>query len=113
VTEEQMNKIYAAGMQRGEVVGYQRGIADAQTMGPPQAKRGPSIEIADDLDWIQKVLEAASKAETAGHLDTFEIDFSNSQRARIQRFGRGTYISQKVFDCLKRLEKSLRRRGYL
>jgi hypothetical protein len=112
LTEEQMNKIFTAGMQKGEILGYQRGMADAQAMGTPPAK-GPSIEIADDLAWLTRVLDAAEQARPNGHLDQFEADISSSMRAKVTRFGRGTFISQRQFDSLKRLEKSLRRRGYL
>jgi hypothetical protein len=112
LTEQQIQKVYAAGMQRGEIVGYQRGMADAQAMGTPPPK-GPSIEIADDLDWLTHVLDAAEQARPNGHLDQFEVDISSSMRAKVTRFGRGTFISQRQFDSLKRLEKSLRRRGYL
>jgi hypothetical protein len=111
LTEEQMNKIYAAGIQRGEALGYQRGMADAQAIAPQP--KGASITVDDDVGWISKVLEAAAKAEADQKLDTFEIDFSASMRAKVTRFGRSTYVSQKQFDSLKRLEKSLRRRGYL
>jgi hypothetical protein len=110
LTEEQMAKIYAAGLQKGEALGYQRGQADAQGMAP-QSKN--TIEVADDIAWIEHVLLAAGKAEAAGLLDAFEADFSGSMRAKIARFGRATYVSQKQFDALKRLEQSLRRRGYL
>jgi hypothetical protein len=112
LTEEQMNKIFTAGVQKGEILGYQRGMADAQAMGTPPAK-GPSIEIADDLAWLTRVLEAAEQARPNGHLDQFEADISSSMCAKVARFGRGTFISQRQFDSLKRLEKSLRRRGYL
>jgi hypothetical protein len=111
LTEEQMARIFAAGMQKGEALGYQRGMADAQAVAPQP--KGASITVADDLGWITKVLEAASVAEADQKLDSFEIDFTASMRAKISRFGRSTYISQKMFDRLKRLEKSLRRRGYL
>jgi hypothetical protein len=65
LTEQQIQKVYAAGMQRGEIVGYQRGMADAQAMGTPPPK-GPSIEIADDLDWLTHVLDAAEQARPNG-----------------------------------------------
>jgi hypothetical protein len=112
LSEEQVQRIYAAGVARGEAQGYQRAMADAQSLAPPQA-RPQSIEVADDIEWISPVLDAAEKAETAGHLDAFEIDFSQSMRDKLSRFGRGTYLSQRQFDSLKRLEHSLRRRGYL
>jgi hypothetical protein len=111
LTEDQMHKIFAAGVRQGEVQGYQRGMADAQAM--PTTPKGPSVEIADDLSWVGPVLDASEKAGPNGHLDAFETDFSDSMRAKIQRFGKNTYLSQKQFDSLKRLEKSLRRRGYL
>jgi hypothetical protein len=112
LTEEQMARIYAAEMQKGEALGYQRGMADAQGMAPPQQTR-VSIEVADDIAWIERVLAAAEQAETDGYLDEFEVDFSASMRAKVSRFGRATYVSQKQFDALRRLESSLRRRGYL
>jgi hypothetical protein len=112
LTEEQIAKIYATGMQRGEVVGYQRGMADAQAMGTPPPKCA-SIEVADDLAWLTRILDAADQAGSNGHLDQFETDFSSSMRAKVSRFGRGTFVSQRQFDSLKRLEKSLQRRGYL
>jgi hypothetical protein len=111
LTEEQMTKIYSAGLQRGEAIGYQRGMADAQVVAP-QA-RAPTITVSDDLDWINRVLEAAEQAEPNGHLDAFETDFAGSMRGKVSRFGRATYVSQKQFDALRRLEQSLRRRGYL
>jgi hypothetical protein len=112
LTEEQINRVYAAGLQKGEIVGYQRGMADAQAMGTPPAK-GASITVADDLAWLERILAAAEQAEANGHLDQFETDFSQSMHAKVARFGRGTFVSQRQFDSLKRLEKSLHRRGYL
>jgi hypothetical protein len=112
LSAEQMQKIYAAGVQKGEALGYQHGMADAMAMAPTPAK-GQPIQMADDTAWATKVLAAAGKAEANGHLDIFEIDFSISMRAKLTRFDRATYLSQKQFDELKRLEKSLRRRGYL
>jgi hypothetical protein len=112
LTEEQVNRVYAAGLQRGEVLGYQKGMADAQALGTPQAK-GASIEVADDLAWLERILAAAEQAGANGHLDQFETDFSQSMRAKVARFGRGTFVSQRQFDSLKRLEKSLHRRSYL
>jgi hypothetical protein len=63
--------------------------------------------------WVERVLEAAAKAEAAGQLTDFEVEFSTSRRASIRRFGRAAYLSQRQFDSMKRLEQSLRRRGYL
>ena len=94
LTEEQINKVYAAGLQRGEIVGYQRGMADAQAMGTPPAK-GASIEVADDLAWLTRILDAAEQAEANSHLDQFETDFSTIMRAKVARFGRGTFVSQR------------------
>jgi hypothetical protein len=111
LTQEQIAKVYAAGLQKGEALGYQRGMADSQ-VAMPQA-RAPTITIDDDIAWIGKVLEAAEQAEADDYLDVFETDFSGSMRAKISRFGRATYVSQKQFDALRRLEQSLRRRGYL
>jgi hypothetical protein len=111
LTEQKIQKVYAAGMQKGEIIGYQRGMADAQASGTPV--KGHSIEIADDLDWLTRVLDAAEKARRNNHLDQFESDISASMRAKVERFGKTTFISQRQFDSLKRLEISLRRRGYL
>jgi len=109
-SQEQLQKVYTAGIERGEALGYQRGLADGQmTSGP----RPPSIQMNDDVAWATKVLEAAAQAETDEQLDEFETDFSQSMRAKLTRFDRATYVSQKQFDALKRLEKSLSRRGYL
>jgi hypothetical protein len=112
LTQEQIGRVYAAGLQKGEIVGYQRGMADAQVLGAPPAK-GASIEVADDLAWLERILAAAEQAGSKGHLDQFETDFSQSMRAKVSRFGRGTFVSQRQFDSLKRLEKSLHRRGHL
>jgi uncharacterized protein YjbI with pentapeptide repeats len=35
LTEQQIQKVYAAGMQKGEIIGYQCGMADAQASGTP------------------------------------------------------------------------------
>ena len=112
LSEEQVQKIFSAGMQRGESVGYQKAMADAQSLAPAHPKPA-SIQIGEDEEWISKILAAAAEAEAAGHLDAFETDFTNSMREKLTRFGRATFCSQRQFESLKRLEKSLRRRGYL
>jgi hypothetical protein len=111
LTEEQMTRIYAAGLQKGEALGYQRGMTDAQVMSTPV--EGASITIADDLEWVTRILNAAEQARAHDHLDDFEQDFSASMLAKVERFGKTTFVSQRQFDSLKRLEKSLHRRGYL
>jgi hypothetical protein len=112
LTQDQMNKIFAAGMQKGEAVGYQKGMIDAAVVTGAPAKSA-SITVSNDLPWIESLLAAAAKAEAKGLLNAFEIDFADSMRARIKRFGDQTYVTQKQFEVLRRLETALRRRGYL
>jgi hypothetical protein len=111
LTEEQIQKIYSAGMQRGEVLGYQRGQADAAATAPQGPN--PRAEIGDDLSWAEAVLEAAAKAAADGLLTDNEDNFTSDRRAAIRRYGRAAYLSQRQFDWLKQIERSLRRRGYL
>jgi hypothetical protein len=78
-SQEQLQKVYAAGLERGEQLGHQRGLADGQaTTGTPRA---PSIQMNDDVAWATKVLEAAAQAAADRQLDEFEFDFSQSMRA--------------------------------
>jgi hypothetical protein len=111
LTQAQLQKVYSAGLQRGEAVGYQRGMTDAAVLAP----QGPSpkTELGDAIAWAERVLDAASKAEADGQLTDFEVEFSTSRREAIKRFGRRAYVSQRQFDAMKRLEQSLRRRRYL
>jgi hypothetical protein len=112
LSEEQVQKIFSAGMQRGESVGYQRGLADAQALAPVGAKPAHA-EIQDDVDWLGKILVAAAAAEAEGHLNPDEVDFTGHMRSSLTTFGRRTYCSQRQRNWLRVLEKSLRRRGYL
>ena len=111
LTQEQLQKVYLAGLQRGEAVGYQHAMADAAVLAPQGAS--PKTELGEDIDWAERVLDAAAKAEAEGQLTDFEVEFSTSRREGIKRFGRSAYVSQRQFDAMKRLEQSLRRRGYL
>jgi hypothetical protein len=111
MSEEQLQRVYSAGLQRGEALGYQRGMADAAVLAPQGPN--PKTELGDDLGWAERVLDAAAKAQIDGQLTTFETDFSISLREAIRRFGRHAYMSPRQFDSMKRLEHSLRRRGYL
>jgi hypothetical protein len=90
LTEEQLQRVYSAGLQRGEAIGYQRGIADAAVLAPQGPN--PRTELGDDVGWAERVLDAAAKAETDGQLTTFETDFSISRREAIRRFGRNAYM---------------------
>jgi hypothetical protein len=51
LTEEQINRVYAAGLQKGEIVGYQRGMADAQAMGTPPARARRSRSRTTSPGW--------------------------------------------------------------
>jgi hypothetical protein len=115
LTEEQLQKVYGAGLQKGEAIGYQRAMADAEAMGgmTPKAAASRSTEIGDDLVWLERILEAAEKAEAAGHLTDWELKFAADKRNSVARFGRAAYVSPRQRDSLNRLEQSLRRRGYM
>jgi hypothetical protein len=112
LSEQQIQRVYEEGIRRGEAAGYQRGLADAQALTPAQGKP-VSIEIEDDIDWLEKLLTAAVTAEKAGHLTQWEVEFTDDRRGQLARFGRKTRITQRQHDSLRRLEKGLMRRGYL
>jgi hypothetical protein len=109
LTEEQIQRVYAAGLQKGEQLGYDRGLADGATAPP----KGPSIKVGQGAGWISGILEAAAKAQAVGALDSFETDFSNSIRTKIERFGASTFVSQRQLDSLTRLETKMKRLGHL
>ena len=111
MTEEQIARVFTEGRLCGNREGYQRAVDDLQAV--PGTNHTTSTQVADDLEWLKTMLEAASKAEADQALTAFELEFSTDMRGRLNRFGRATRISQKQHGVLKRLEKSLRRRGYL
>jgi hypothetical protein len=115
LTEEQLQRVFAAGIQKGESLGYERGLVDggvAASEGKSKPK-APSVQIGNDIGWLRALLDAAVTAETAGQLDEFERSITNGHRDKIARFGRSTYLSQPQFDCFKRLETKLQKLGHL
>jgi hypothetical protein len=106
LTEEQLARVFAAGIRKGEQLGYERGVADA-TSG---ATKGPSIQLGDDTDWARKIVEIASANPT---LSDPERHFTGDMLSKIHRWGKTAYISQKQWDWIRRIETKLRRHGQL
>ena len=55
-SQGQLQEVFLAGLERGEQLGYQRGLADGQTTGTVKPDRP---EIGDDIAWAKPVLEVA------------------------------------------------------
>jgi hypothetical protein len=115
LTEEQLQRVFSAGLAKGEASGYQRAMNDVEALGgmTPKAAAAKPVEIGDEIVWLTRILEAAAKAEAAGHLNSWEADFVASRRSAVAQYGRTTFVSPRQRDSLNRLEHSLRRRGYL
>jgi hypothetical protein len=69
--------------------------------------------VGDDAERLEAILVAASKAETGGLLSSWEIAFSNNMRERFKAYGNRTYVSEKQWAALDRLETKMRRAGIL
>jgi hypothetical protein len=107
LTQEQIAKVYGAGIARGEGIGYQRGVLDAKA----GTAKGPTIDLEDDAVWAERVL---SKAAGNSQLSEWERDeFSPDMLARVRKWGRGARISQKQWNIIRSVEGKLKRLGQL
>jgi hypothetical protein len=107
LTEEQLARVYGAGLRKGEALGYARGLADAQS----GAAKPPSAPLDDDIDWARRVLETADQHQAC--LSTWEVDFVDDFLVKIKKWGRQAYISQKQFVVVQRIENVLEKHRFL
>ena len=71
-------------------------------------RRAPA-PIGEDREWLATSLCRAQA--NAYHLYDSEIRFVDGLKAKLGRFGEGTYVSAKQRDWLKRIDKRLDRHG--
>ena len=71
--------------------------------------RRASKPIGDDHEWLKKTLRRAT--DNAYHLYDSEITFVDGLREKLDRFGEGTFVSEKQRAWLKRIMKRLDRMG--
>jgi uncharacterized membrane protein YebE (DUF533 family) len=107
LTEKQMSRIY--------IEGYERGLRDGQQKARPERDWTPagSAEAGQDNHRLEIILEAAAAAEADGLLSEWEVDFTGSMRERIRTYGSRTYVSERQWKSIDRLEAKLRIHGYM
>jgi hypothetical protein len=112
LTQEQLEKVYAAG--------YERGLEDAKPK-PAEPERewsivggaGGSRPVGKQIDRLRAILTGARDAEEAGLLSDFEQTFVQSIRERVIKYASSTFVSDKQWRILERLEARFRECGFI
>jgi hypothetical protein len=109
LTREHLQQVYQAGVEEGVRLAREaRGQRDWAPAG--QSRTDEAGERADELEAL---LDAAERAEAAGYLDTWFREFTNDMRARYERWGVSTFVSERQWECLNRLRAKLERGDFL
>jgi hypothetical protein len=109
LSQEQMQRLYDEG--------YNRGFVDGQQQAKPARDwtptGGTSAEVGSDYVRLKLILAAAKEADEADLLNDFEIEFYTSMRGRLSRYGQSTFVSEKQWAVLDRLHQKLDRYGFI
>jgi hypothetical protein len=111
LAQDQLQKVYDAGYERGDSFGYQRGFAQGQRAAHPQPPDWASVPPqTHSYEYLEPVITAARSAPFI--LNDFETQFVESLHGRIRKYGPRTFVSPKQWAVLDRLAQKLERYGY-
>lgn len=106
LSQDQMRRIHEAGFKAG----YEKGVEAGRQIGAgrlwqsgaeaPASKRD---EVGDDFGRLRRALEAAESER----LRPFEEEFFASMRERVERYGKGTFVSPKQWAVIERFEERI------
>jgi hypothetical protein len=106
LTEDQLNRVYTEG--------FNRGLAEGQQQAMPAAdSKKAATTLGSDAQRLAKILDAAAKSRDAGLLSAWEVQFSDDMRDRFESWGSRMYVYPKQLAALQRLEVKLTRQDFL
>jgi hypothetical protein len=111
LTRENLQKVYQAGIEAGvamERAAHATPARDWATAGRPRTD-----EVGSRASDLKVILLAAELAEADGALNGWLAQFAADMRARLWRWGAETYVSDRQWEVINRLQAHLEFLDYL